>query len=106
MAKVRFIGPEPHSVPELGDRLVDVDEVVTVPDDRFEAYLLQPHLWESVEEPKEPAEPTARTAKKTASRRPAAKAAAAPKPSTTEPPTTSTTATSATETAASEGADH
>jgi hypothetical protein len=66
MAKVRFVGQEPHLVPELGDRLVEPDDVVAVPDDRFEAYLLNPALWESVEEPK-----TAAPAKK-----PAAKAAA------------------------------
>lgn len=67
MARVRFIGYEPHIVPELGDRLVEPDEVVEVPDERFEAYVVQPHLWESVEEPK-----TAAPGKKTA----AAKAAA------------------------------
>lgn len=51
MAKVRFIGAEPHLVPELGGRLIEPDQIVTVPDDRFDAYLLNPGLWESVEEP-------------------------------------------------------
>lgn len=63
MAKVRFCGPEPHVVPELGDRLVEPDQVVTVPDERYDAYLLTPDLWESVEEPK-----TATPAKKTAAK--------------------------------------
>lgn len=53
MARVRFIGPEPVTVPELGDREVQPDEVVTVPDERFEGYVCQPANWESVEEPKE-----------------------------------------------------
>lgn len=57
MAKVRFLGSEPHYVPEAGDRLVEPDEVVTVPDDRFDAYLLNPDQWEAVEEPKPAAEP-------------------------------------------------
>lgn len=51
MARVRFVGPEPVSVPELGDRLVEPDEVVEVPDERFEGYVCQPGTWESVEEP-------------------------------------------------------
>lgn len=57
MAKVRLIANEEHVVPELGDRLVQPDEVVTVPDDRFDAYVLQTALWESVEEPKPAPEP-------------------------------------------------
>lgn len=53
MARVRFIGPEPVSVPELGEgRVIQLDEVVEVPDDRFEGYVCQPGAWESVEEPK------------------------------------------------------
>lgn len=52
MARVRFIGSEPVTVPELGpERTVQPDEVVDVPDDRFEAYVCQPAAWESVEEP-------------------------------------------------------
>ncbi|MFJ6561860.1 hypothetical protein ACIQMV_18765 [Streptomyces sp. NPDC091412] len=50
MARVRFLGPEPVTVPELG-RTVQPDEVVEVPDDRFEGYVCQPANWESVEEP-------------------------------------------------------
>jgi hypothetical protein len=61
MAKVRFIGAEPHLVPELGDRLVEPDQIVTVPDQRFDAYLLAPGLWEAVEEPKTPAAPAKKT---------------------------------------------
>lgn len=53
MARVRFIGPETVTVPELGGRAVEPDEVVEVPDDRFEGYVCQPRTWESVEEPKE-----------------------------------------------------
>lgn len=51
MARVRYIGPEPVTVPELGNRLVDLDEVVEVPDARFEGYVCQPGTWEAVEEP-------------------------------------------------------
>jgi len=54
VAKGRFTGDEPHMVPELSDCLIEPDEIVTVPDDRFDAYLLNPDLWEPVEEPKTP----------------------------------------------------
>lgn len=67
MARVRFIGPEPHIVPELGDRPVQPDEIVTVPDSRWEGYVCQPHLWESVEEPPAPA-PEKKSAAKTAAK--------------------------------------
>lgn len=73
MAKVRFIGPEPVTVPELRDHLIEPDEVVTVPDDRFEAYVCQPANWESVEEPREP------KAEAPAKKATAAKAATTPK---------------------------
>ncbi|MEU4133657.1 hypothetical protein [Streptomyces wuyuanensis] len=67
MARVRFIGPEPVTVPELGSRAVQPDEVVEVPDGRFDGYVCQPQAWESVEEP------GARSAKKTAGAKPASK---------------------------------
>lgn len=51
MARVRFVGPEPVTVPELGGREVQPDEVVEVPDERFEGYVCQPATWEAVEEP-------------------------------------------------------
>ncbi|MFE9098490.1 hypothetical protein [Streptomyces sp. NPDC007264] len=51
MARVRYLGPEPVTVPELGDRLVHPDEVVEVPDARFEGYVCQPANWGPVEEP-------------------------------------------------------
>ncbi|MEE1813702.1 hypothetical protein PUR59_01430 [Streptomyces sp. SP18ES09] len=51
MARVRFIGSEPVTVPELGSRTVHPDEIVEVPDDRFEGYACQTSLWEPVEEP-------------------------------------------------------
>lgn len=63
MARVRFIGPEPVTVPELGGREVQPDEVVEVPDERFEGYVCQTTNWEAVEEPK--AEPAPVPAKKT-----------------------------------------
>jgi hypothetical protein len=47
-------------VPELGDREVQPDEIVTVPDERFEGYVCQRANWEPVEEP------GAKQAKKTA----------------------------------------
>jgi hypothetical protein len=63
MARVRYIGSEPVTVPELGpERVVQPDEVVTVPDERFEGYVCQSANWESVEEPK------AAAAKKTAAK--------------------------------------
>jgi hypothetical protein len=51
MARVRLIGPEPVTVPELGERAVQPDEVIEVPDHRFDGYACQPGTWESVEEP-------------------------------------------------------
>ncbi len=65
MARVRFVGAEPVTVPELGDRLVQPDEIVEVPDDRFDGYVCQPSNWQSVEEPK-----TAPAAKKPAAKTP------------------------------------
>ncbi|MFG2763151.1 hypothetical protein [Streptomyces rubiginosohelvolus] len=53
MARARYIGAEPVTVPELGGRTVQPDEIVEVPDDRFEGYVCQPLAWEGVEEPKE-----------------------------------------------------
>ncbi|MEV5444045.1 hypothetical protein AB0N23_16130 [Streptomyces sp. NPDC052644] len=52
MARVRFIGPEPVTVPELGGRSIEPDQVVEVPDDRYEGYVCQPQTWQAVEEPK------------------------------------------------------
>ena len=51
MARVRFIGPEPVTVPELGEKVVQPDEVVEVPDARFEGYVCQASTWQVVEEP-------------------------------------------------------
>jgi len=51
MARVRLIGPEPVTVPELDGRTVEPDEIVEVPDQRFEAYVCQTATWESIEEP-------------------------------------------------------
>ncbi|MFF3643378.1 hypothetical protein [Streptomyces sp. NPDC002564] len=53
MARVRFIGPDPVTVPELGGRAVEPDQVVEVPDDRYEGYVCQPQTWEAVEEPRD-----------------------------------------------------
>ncbi|MFE9309517.1 hypothetical protein ACFYM5_17730 [Streptomyces sp. NPDC006706] len=63
MARVRFLGPAPVTVPELG-RTVQPDEVVEVPDARFDGYVCQPANWESVEEP------GAKASKKTAAKAP------------------------------------
>lgn len=65
MAKVRYIGPVPVTVPELGGRFVQPDEVVEVPDARYDGYVCQPVNWEPVEEPKEsaPVKAAAKTAK-------------------------------------------
>lgn len=51
MARVRLIGPEPVTVPELDGREVQPDEIVEVPDARFDAYVCQMATWESIEEP-------------------------------------------------------
>ena len=68
MARVRYLGPEPVTVPELGpERVVHPDEVVEVPDERFGGYVCQAANWELVEEPKA-AEPVAVAAKKTAAK--------------------------------------
>ncbi|MEU1474519.1 hypothetical protein [Streptomyces sp. NPDC005760] len=67
MARVRFLGPEPVTVPELGGREVHPDEVVEVPDERFEGYVCQTANWEAVEEPKAAEEP-APLVKKTAAK--------------------------------------
>ncbi|MFC9036805.1 hypothetical protein [[Kitasatospora] papulosa] len=53
MARVRYIGAEPVTVPELGDRRIEPDEMVEVPDARFDGYVCQPGTWEAVEEPKD-----------------------------------------------------
>lgn len=52
MAKVRLIAPEARIVPELGGRTVQPDEVVEVPDERFEGYVCQATVWQPVEEPR------------------------------------------------------
>ncbi|MEV8354623.1 hypothetical protein ACFVTT_38665 [Streptomyces niveus] len=57
MARVRYIGAEPVTVPELGDREVRPDEVIEVPDGRFDGYVCQPQTWESVQEPQDKPEP-------------------------------------------------
>jgi hypothetical protein len=51
MARVRFIGPEPVTVPELDGQHVEPDEVVEVPDERYGGYICQPATWEEVEPP-------------------------------------------------------
>jgi len=61
MARVRLIGPEPVTVPELGDKSVEPDQVIEVPDDRFDGYVCQPQTWEAVEDPG--AKPTKSAAK-------------------------------------------
>ncbi|MFB7219340.1 hypothetical protein [Streptomyces sp. NPDC056227] len=70
MARVRYIGAEPVTVPELGNRTVQPDEMVEVPDARWEGYVGQTATWEAVEEPKadQPA-PKKMTAAKAASSR-------------------------------------
>ena len=57
MARVRYLGPEPVTVPALGpERVVQPDEVVEVPDVLFEGFVCQTVNWEAVEEPRtEPA---------------------------------------------------
>lgn len=53
MAKFRLVADEPRIAPWLGpETVVQPDEVVTVPDDHFDAYACQTAVWEPVEEPK------------------------------------------------------
>jgi hypothetical protein len=68
MARVRYIGAEPVTVPELGSRTVQPDEMVEVPDARWEGYVGQTATWEAVDEPQvdQPA-PKKMTAAKAAS---------------------------------------
>ena len=49
MARVRYLGHEQVTVPEL--RTVEPDEIVEVPDERFDGYACQPSNWEVIEEP-------------------------------------------------------
>lgn len=51
MARVRYIGGEPATVPELGARQVQPDEIVEVPDERYAGYVMQVSLWEGIEPP-------------------------------------------------------
>jgi hypothetical protein len=48
MAKVRLLAPEERLVPWI-DRIVQPDEVVTIPDEHVESYTCQPAVWELVE---------------------------------------------------------
>ncbi|MDJ0461555.1 hypothetical protein [Streptomyces sp. H27-C3] len=68
MARVRYIGPVPVTVPELGGRTIHPDEIAEVPDDRYDGYVCQSTTWEAVEEPKdEPPAPKKSPALKTVS---------------------------------------
>jgi hypothetical protein len=51
MARVRYLGPEPVTVPELGGREVQPDEIVEVPDERYWGYVCQTANWEEIEPP-------------------------------------------------------
>ena len=68
MARVRYIGAEPVTVPELGDRTVQPDEMVEVPDARWEGYVGQTRTWEAVDEPKADQPATKKPAVKTAAK--------------------------------------
>ncbi|TXS20207.1 hypothetical protein EAO70_09345 [Streptomyces sp. adm13(2018)] len=81
MARVRYIGPEPVTVPELGERLIQPDEVVEVPDARFEGYVCQTTNWKAIEEP---GSHRGEHGPETVSFSPAQDAVAAPKKSTTK----------------------
>ena len=43
--RIRNVSGEKRTVPELSWRVVDVDEVVEVPDERADAYLCQQSTW-------------------------------------------------------------
>lgn len=67
MARVRYLGHEQVTVPELG-RTVEPDEIVDVPDERYDGYVCQSANWEPIEDPK-PAELAAPAAKKTTAKK-------------------------------------
>ncbi|MFK0151200.1 hypothetical protein ACIQVK_03845 [Streptomyces sp. NPDC090493] len=67
MARVRYLGHEQVTVPELG-RTVEPDEIVDIPDERWEGYVCQPANWEPIEDPKPADEPEAPAPKKTAAK--------------------------------------
>lgn len=48
MGQVRNVSGEPRYVPEL-NRVIDIDEISDVPDERVEAYDNQSHVWEIVD---------------------------------------------------------
>ncbi|MEU9380001.1 hypothetical protein AB0D38_02875 [Streptomyces sp. NPDC048279] len=50
MARVRYLGHEQVTVPELG-RTVEPDEIVDVPDERYWGYACQTTNWEEIEPP-------------------------------------------------------
>lgn len=52
MARVRYIGAEPVTVPELGSRTIHPDELVEVPDARYDGYVCQASVWKAVDEPR------------------------------------------------------
>jgi hypothetical protein len=48
MAQVRNVSGQALFVPELRMRVVEPDEIITVPDTRVEGYTCQPATWEAV----------------------------------------------------------
>ncbi|MEU5077103.1 hypothetical protein AB0G76_36975 [Streptomyces asoensis] len=50
MARVRYLGAETATVPELG-RTVEPDEIVEVPDERYWGYACQTANWEEIQPP-------------------------------------------------------
>lgn len=63
MARVRYVGNEPVTVPELNSREIQPDQVVEVPDGRFDGYVCQTTKWEPVEEPGAPKKTAAKPQK-------------------------------------------
>lgn len=68
MARVRYLGPDAVTVPELGGRTVHPDEVVEVPDERFDGYVCQTATWQAVEDPRPQDEAPVAPLRKTAAR--------------------------------------
>jgi hypothetical protein len=66
VARIRMIAPEERLVPWI-DRIVQPDEIVTVPDEHYDSYICQPAVWDPVEEPKPKPEPERSPAKTRAS---------------------------------------
>lgn len=52
MVPIRNVTTDALVVPELGDKVVDADDTVEVPEDQADRYTCQKGVWEAVKQPK------------------------------------------------------